>query len=91
MTVSGESSKKIMIKSVPETGGMNMYDWNGNGKYDFWDSMMDYKLVNSHASSSSGVNLDWWKWFLLAIAVGVCPPIGVVITIIALLVGESFI
>ena len=62
-----------------------MFDWNGNGKYDLQDSMMDYKLANSHHSSGTGS--VWWKWFLLAVVVGICPPIGIAIGIIALMVG----
>lgn len=62
-----------------------MYDWNQNGKYDLQDSMMDYELSSFHVLS--GANSDWWKWFLFAVVVGVCPPIGIVIAIIALLVG----
>lgn len=62
-----------------------MNDWNKNGKYDVSDSYMDYYLANS--SSSSGASSDWWKWVLLAIVVGVCPPVGVLILIIAFIVG----
>lgn len=62
-----------------------MFDWNGNGKYDLQDSMMDYELSSPHVSV--GIGSDWWKWFLLAIVMGVCPPIGIMIAIIALPVG----
>ena len=62
-----------------------MFDWNGNGKYDLQDSMMDYELANSYHSSSA--DSDWWKWFVLAAAVEICPPIGILIVIIALMVG----
>ncbi len=47
--------------------------------------MLDYELSNSHVSSEA--YSDWWKWFLLAIVVGVCLPIRIVIAIITLLVG----
>lgn len=57
-------------------GGCVMNDWNGNGKYDMSDSFMDYHMANS---GSSGASSDWWKWVLLAIIVGVCPPIGIII------------
>ena len=53
-----------------------MNDWNGNGKYDMSDSFMDYHMANS---GSSGASSDWWKWVLLAIIVGVYPPIGIII------------
>lgn len=66
-------------------GGKDIYDWNQNGKYDLQDSMLDYELSNSHVSSEA--YSDWWKWFLLAIVVGVCLPIRIVIAIITLLVG----
>lgn len=61
-----------------------MNDWNGNGKYDVQDSWMDYQMANSH--SSSGSSSDWWIWVILAIVVCVCPPIGILIMIIAFLV-----
>lgn len=41
-------------------------------------------MANSH--SSSGASSDWWIWGILAIAVGVCPPIGILIMIITFLV-----
>ena len=60
---------------------MLMNDWNGNGKHDIFDTMVDYQLINSHTSSDAGS--DWWKWLLIAIAVGIFPPLGIVILIIA--------
>lgn len=59
-----------------------MNDWNGNGKYDMSDSYMDYHLAQS---GTSGAFSDWWKNVLLAIIVGVCPPIGIIILIIVLI------
>lgn len=62
-----------------------MNDWNRNGKYDSSDSYIDYKLANSH--SSSGASSNWWIWLLMAIVVGVCPPIGIIIFIGILIFG----
>ena len=61
-----------------------MNDWNGNGKYDMSDSFMDYHMANS---GSSGASSDWWKWVLLAVIVGVCPPIGIIIFLGILILG----
>ena len=58
-------------------GGNNMNDWNGNGKYDAFDSYVDYKGANS--CHSSGGSSDWWIWVLLAIVSGVCPALGAII------------
>lgn len=75
----------FFIKSFYLNGGILMSDWNKNGKYDMSDSYMDYHLANG--SGSSGGSSDWWKWLLLAIVVGVCPPIGVIILIIVFIFG----
>ena len=62
-----------------------MNDWNRNGKYDMSDSFADYHLVNG--GGTSGSSSDWWKWVLLAIVVGVCPPIGIIIFLGILIFG----
>lgn len=62
-----------------------MNDWNRNGKYDITDSFADYHLANS--GRTSGSSSDWWKWVLLAIVVGVCPPIGIIIFLGILIFG----
>ena len=62
-----------------------MNDWNGNGKYDAFDSYVDYKGANS--CHSSGSSSDWWKWVLLAIVVGVCPALGTIIVLGILIFG----
>lgn len=62
-----------------------MDDWNKNGKYDMSDRYLDYHLANRKAST--GASSDWWKWVLFAIAVGVCSPIGVIILVIAFIIG----
>ena len=62
-----------------------MNDWNRNGKYDMSDSFTDYHLANS--GGTSGSSSDWWKWVLLAIVVGVCPPIGIIIFLGILIFG----
>ena len=59
-------------------GVLLMNDWNNNGTYDMQDSYMDYHGANG---SSSGASSDWWKFVLLAIIVGVCPPIGIILLI----------
>lgn len=61
-----------------------MNDWNRNGKHDISDSFMDYHMANS---GMSGASSDWWKWVLLAIVVGVCPPIGIIIFLGILIFG----
>ena len=62
-----------------------MNDWNKNGKYDMSDSFIDYNMANS--GGTSGASSDWWKWVLLAIVVGVCPPIGIIILLGILIFG----
>ena len=54
-----------------------MNDWNGNGKYDSFDSFVDYQGANAGGKSSSG----WWLWVLGAIVVGVCPVLAIPIVI----------
>lgn len=58
-----------------------MNDWNGNGRYDSSDSYMDYNLANG---GSSGNSSDWWKWVLLAIGLGVCPPLAFIVLLIVI-------
>lgn len=62
-----------------------MNDWNRNGKYDMSDSFTDYHLANS--SRTAGSSSGWWKWLLLAIVVGVCPPIGIIFFLGILIFG----
>lgn len=62
-----------------------MNDWNGNGKYDMQDSFIDYHGANSRASGASS---DWWITVLLAIVVGVCPPLGIVIVLGIMIFGK---
>lgn len=62
-----------------------MNDWNGNGKYDAFDSYVDYKGANSY--HSSGGSSDWWIWALLAIVAGACPALGVIIVLGILIFG----
>ena len=45
----------------------------------------DYHLANG--GGTSGPSSDWWKWVLLAIVVGVCPPIGIIILLGILIFG----
>ena len=60
-----------------------MNDWNNNGKYDVQDSYIDYHGANS---SSSGGSSDLWKSLLLLGLVTICPPLGIIVLIIILLV-----
>ena len=62
-----------------------MNDWNGNGRYDSQDSFIDYQGAYSR---HSGASSDWWKYVLLAVVMGVCPPIGIIIVIGILLFGR---
>ena len=62
-----------------------MNDWNRHGTYDMSDSFTDYHLANG--GGISGSSADWWKWVLLAILVGVCPPIGIIILLGILIFG----
>ena len=64
---------------------MVMNDWNRNGKYDVVDSFMDYNMANHN--QTTGSSSDWWKWLLFAIAVGVCPPIGIIVFLGVLIFG----
>lgn len=70
---------------------MAMYDWNGNGKKDSADSFIEYQIYKdctNHRSSGSGVSSDWWVMPLLAIIAGVCPIVGVIIFLGALIFGK---
>lgn len=62
-----------------------MNDWNGNGKYDMQDSFIDYQGAHSE---SSGASSDWWIWVLLAIVMGVCPPLGIIIVLGIMIFGK---
>ena len=62
-----------------------MNDWNGNGKYDMQDSFIDYQGTNSGSSEASS---DWWIWVLLAIVMGVCPPLGIIIVLGIMIFGK---
>jgi len=64
-----------------------MYDWNGNGKYDSSDSYVDYHMA-SGSSGSLGSSSNWILYVLLAIVVGVCPPVGVIIGLCCLLFSK---
>ncbi|MDD3368849.1 MAG: hypothetical protein PHP50_08210 [Lachnospiraceae bacterium] len=59
-----------------------MSDWNQNGSHDSFDSYMDYSAANS---SSSGRTSDTWMYFLILLAVSVCPPLAIIIFIAILL------
>lgn len=62
-----------------------MNDWNENGKYDMHDSFIDYQGANS---GGSGASSDWWIWVLLAIVMGVCPPLGIIIVLGIMIFGR---
>lgn len=62
-----------------------MNDWNGNGKYDSYDSFVDYHCANSE---HSGASLDWWKFVLLAIVMGIYPVLGMIIVFGILLLSK---
>lgn len=49
------------------------------------DSFTDYHLANG--GGTSGPSSDWWKWVLLAVVVGVCPSIGIIIFLGVLIFG----
>lgn len=68
-----------------EREGTVMNDWNRNGEYDVADSFMDYNMANNN--QTTGSSSDWWKWLLLAIVVGVCPPIGIIVFLGVLIFG----
>lgn len=61
-----------------------MNDWNGNGKYDISDKYVDYRGTNFHGKGTSS---DWWIWVLLGVVACVCPPIGIIIFIIIILIS----
>ncbi|MGN0350120.1 MAG: hypothetical protein ACI4ES_00585 [Roseburia sp.] len=63
---------------------MAFYDWNHDGKKDFTDDFIEYQIYKdctSGNSSNSGSSSTWWVWLLLAIVVGVCPPLGAILFI----------
>lgn len=62
-----------------------MNDWNGNGKYDSYDSFVDYHCANS---GHSGASSDWWKFVLLAIVMGICSVLGMIIVFGILLLSK---
>ena len=78
-------NQNIKGKQEKERSGVIMNDWNGNGRYDSQDSFIDYHGANS---GNSGVSSDWWKFVLLAIVMGVCPVLGIVIVLGILLFGK---
>ena len=83
MHLSGSYMKKRFRPKERE--GTVMNDWNRNGEYDVADSFMDYNMANHN--QTTGSSSDWWKWLLFAIAVGVCPPIGIIVFLGVLIFG----
>ncbi len=70
---------------------MALYDWNRDGNKDCVDDYIEYNVYenSTHNSySNSGASSDWWKMVLLAIIVGVCPAIGVIIFFGILIFGK---
>ena len=66
---------------------MAMYDWNGDGKKNNADNFIEYQAYKdcTNKNYSSGVSSDWWVMPVLAIITGVCPIVGVIIFLGALL------
>lgn len=79
------------VKETLDYRRQHMNDWNGNGKHDLQDSWMDYQMAhtdlnsNSNPKQSLGADSDWWIWLLFLIVICLCPPIGILIAVIALL------
>lgn len=70
---------------------MAFSDWNGDGKKDCVDNYIEYQVYKdctSNKSSSSGASSDWWKILLLAVIMGVCPPLGVIIFLGIMIFGK---
>lgn len=68
---------------------MTFYDCNGDGKKDCTDDFIEYNIYKN-STGGSGINSgssDWWKWLLLAIVTGVCPPLGAIIIFCILIFG----
>ena len=49
------------------------------------DSFIDYQGANS---GGSGASSDWWIWVLLAIVMGVCPPLEIIIVLGIMIFGR---
>ncbi len=64
---------------------MDQRGFGSFSKYDTQDSFVNHKLAKSH--SSAGPSSDWWIWFILAIVMGVCPLLGVLIIIVIYIMG----
>lgn len=63
---------------------MALYDWNRDGKNDCVDNFIEqqvYKDCTSKSSSNSSASSDWWIMVVLAIVMGVCPPLGAIIVL----------
>ena len=70
---------------------MAFLDWNGDGKKDYVDNFIEYQVYKdctSNKSSSSSASSDWWKILLLAVIMGVCPPLGVIIFLGIMIFGK---
>lgn len=63
---------------------MALYDWNRDGKNDCVDNFIEYQVYKdctSKSSSNSSDSSDWWIMVVLAIIMGVCPPLGAIIVL----------
>ena len=77
-----QDKQQIYSRLESEVINMAMYDWNGDGKKDGADNFIEYQVYKdctNNKNYSSGSSSDWWIMTLLAIIVGVCPAIGVII------------
>ena len=69
-----------------------MYDWNKNGKYDSFDSYVDYNLANSEktypSKSRRQANWEsspWWFPIVFVIVTAIFPPAGILMILWMLL------
>ena len=79
--VSKEKQIRFIVKGVLD---MSLYDWNRDGKNDCVDNFIDYqayKDCTGKGSSNSSTSSDWWIMVVLAIIMGVCPPLGTIIVL----------
>ena len=49
-----------------------------------------YKDCTSKSSSNSSASSDWWIMVVLAIIMGVCPPLGAIIVLGIVIFGQLY-
>ncbi len=61
-----------------------MFDWNQNGKYDMQDSFIDYQIYSNMKKEREEGNVsNGFLWFCIILSCIACPPLGILVLIIA--------